>query len=264
MDPSRTGAVRRVLKLGSVVEVSGEKRTDSETWLSLRDNCWVERSLTAEFDREHPEVALVSVADHVLGRNDATFEELVAADNLLVGGIGGKDLSSSGLLQYRQLQIFERLAEQTHSKQQISQDPLKVAWLIAHRDVVRYYEPDGAYFVPVEVYWSLHDRYPREPWSEELAWAAAQLHVPSDACTSDCVLDKIERTWAQYWKRYPDGRFVKDAIEKAIPMIDYASSMSSDGADLRPIFERLRRSLDPVPGAIKAAVMNRLNDAPRE
>jgi hypothetical protein len=264
-EPRRDAASRRTLRLGELISATAaETSATGEVWLSA-NQCWVLSDLTAEFQRSNPEVTFLAAADRVLGRKDATFEELVAVDNLLITNLFGKDvLASSGLLQFRQLEIFRRIAELPESRDPYLDNPLKLAWFTGHRDVVRHFEPDAGYSVPVEAYWKLHDKYPREPWSEELAWIAAQVRIPSDECYSDCVFDRVERTYARYWKTHPSGKSVDAAIEKAIPLADYAVQMSLYDTPPQAILDRLRRSLDNVTSPAKTRFLNLLGEAARK
>jgi hypothetical protein len=265
-EPNRHAAVRRVYRLGELIDAAQQTQTDGTIWYSGDRGCWVFGELTVEIQRSSPEAALVAAADHALNRKNATFEELVAVDNLLTADLFGRNaLASSGLLQYRQLEIFRRITLDHGSKvRQILREPLKNAWFLAHRDVIKPFEPDDAYFIQVEPYWALHDKYPNQPWSEELAWTAAQIFIPSDECYSDCVFDKIERTYAEYWKRYPHGKFLNEAIQKAIPLATYAVQMSLYDTPPQPLLQRLRRTLDNVSSPAKSPLLDLLGEAERK
>lgn len=265
-EPRRDAMPRRVYRLGELIAPAQEIQTEGATWYSAERGCWVFCELTVEIQRSNAEPALVAAADHALNRKSATFEELVAVDNLLSGELFGRNvLDSSGLLQFRRLEVLRRIAVDHGSKaRQVSREPLKQAWFLAHRDVIRPFDSDDAYFMQVEPYWALHDKYPNQTWSEELAWTAAQIPIPSDECYSDCVFDKIERTYAGYWKRYPGGKSVNEALAKAIPMATYAVQMSLYDTPPQPLLQRLRRTLDSVSNSAKAPLLDLLGEAERK
>jgi hypothetical protein len=272
-EPERSAPIRYTYRIGDIVGASEETVREGETWYMDRlrvtgryPSCWIYGPLTVEFRRTEPVSALVAAAERALRRSDASFEDLVSADNLLTQGLFGEDfLATSGLLQYRRLEILRRIATGLGDKgRDISRDPLKLSWFLAHRDLVRYYEPDDAYFVPVAAYWALHDKFPNESWSDELAWTAAQIHIPSDECYSDCVFVKVEQTYARYWQSHPSGASVRDAIDRAIPMARYAVEMSLYDESPRGLLMRLRRSLDKVSAPNKAALIDLLDEAERK
>ena len=272
-EPERTAPVRYIYRIGDIVGASEQTVRNGETWYMDRlrvsgqyPSCWIYGPLTVEFRRSEPVAALAAAADHALRRTDASFEDLVSVDNLFTQGLSGEDfLSTSGLLQYRRLEILRRIAKDFgDNARDISRDPLKLSWFLAHRDVIRYYEPDNGYFVPVAAYWALHDKFPNEPWSEELAWTAAQIHIPSDECYSDCVFRKIEQTYARYWQSHPTGGSVKEAIDRAVPMARYAVEMSLYDESPLALLTRLRRSLDKVSASNKTWFLSILDDAEKK
>src|SRR5207245_1207356 len=125
---------------------SREVRGDGDVWYfdEGRASCWVPGPLTAEFVADKPESALLAVADHILRRKDPVmFGEYVDAENLLLNEGFSSSLQSSGLLQFRRLQIVERVTRVPSALGRIvATDPLKRAWFIAHRDFLRYFESD--------------------------------------------------------------------------------------------------------------------------
>ncbi len=77
---------------------------------------WVTAYVTVPLSREHPESGFAAVAEHVLARGDSvSFETLVEAENFLIepnhySGAVESPLATSGLLQFRRLQLIERAA----------------------------------------------------------------------------------------------------------------------------------------------------------
>jgi hypothetical protein len=95
----------------------------------LRGRCWVYGPLTVEFSEEDPEAALIAAADRVLQRQEATFEELVAVENLFAWEPFAAATAASGRLQVGRLRIIDRAAWKLRGPL----DPLAQAWLLARR-----------------------------------------------------------------------------------------------------------------------------------
>ena len=93
--------------------------------------------------------------------------------------------------------------------------PLERAWILAHRDLLGFAEPDAMWFVPNEHYWKLYDANVGAPWAEELAWHAAQRTPPGDECGADCYLGMIAYGPQQYWTRLPNGRSIHKVLTLA-------------------------------------------------
>jgi hypothetical protein len=160
----------------------------------ISPSCWVPANATVPFDRDHPESAFGAVAEHVLARDTASFETLVEAENFLIEpnpyaeiGIGQSPVAKSGLLQLRRLMLIER-ASRLVTAFGVQDAPLQHAWILAHRDLLGFSEPDAMWFLPNGYYWTLYDANVGAPWAEELAWHAAQRSPPGDECGADCFL----------------------------------------------------------------------------
>lgn len=228
-DPSAPAV--RSYRLGDRVPARHATDKASNWFLSLWDRCWVAVHLSTPYDRGNPEPALLAAADHILARTrPVPFADYVAVENLLLQTMnpphsGRSVLASSGLLQFRRLQIITRaIATPEASGRKVAKAPLMAAWFLAHDRLVRYFGPADEWYVPVDVYWELFEKHKAERWAEELAWAAAQIWMPSDECYTACALGKIVGTFARYWSEYPRGVHVSDALARAAKLSDYGAA----------------------------------------
>jgi len=266
--PSRNAPKVVTLRLGEIRGFSREARAEGGIWYfdEGRPSCWLPGPLTAEFVAGKPESALLAVADHILQRKDpVTFGEYVEAENLLLNEAFSSSLQSSGLLQFRRLQIVERVTRVPSALGRIVfTDPLKRAWFIAHRDFLRYFEPDDEWYIRPEPYWSLFEKNKDAPWAEEIASTVGLRVIPSDECYSDCALSKIVQGPLQYWTRYPNGNSIREALQKAISHATYAIETSIYNAPPQPTLNEIRRSLANVTAPEKRRLFDLLDEADRK
>jgi len=236
---------------------------DSWRVKGISPTCWVAAYTTVPLSREHPESGFAAVAEHVLARGDSTsFENLVEAENLLIepnhySGMVESPLATSGLLQFRRLQLVERAARLVDAHD-LEDAPVKRAWVLAHRDVLYFYEPDAMWFVANERYWTLYDANSGAPWEEELAAYAAQRMPPSDECGADCFLSMIAGGPQQYWTRLPAGRSIDKVLTLANRLADDAIAAIDEEAPTRAAIAGVRSSLAHVGAPEKLALLDRL------
>jgi hypothetical protein len=257
--------------LGDVVGASkSAKGLGGRTWYfdswrvkGISPTCWVPANATVPFSREHPEAGFAAIADHVLARGDSSsFETLVEAENFLIepnpyAGVGQSPLATSGLLQFRRLQLIDR-ASRVVTAFRVQDAPLEGAWILAHRDVLGFSEPDAMWFVPNEHLWKLYDANAGTPWAEELAWYAAQRIPPSDECGADCFLGMIGYGPQQYWTRLPNGRSIDKVLALATRLADMAIGGISEQPPTRVAIDGVRSSLARVGAPGKQALLDRL------
>jgi len=257
--------------LGDVVGASKSTRGlgsrlyyfDSWRVKGISPTCWVPAYTTVPLSREHPESAFAAVAEHVLtGSDSKSFETLVEAENLLVepnhySGMVESPLAKSGLLQFRRLQLIERAARLVDAHT-LEDAPVKRAWVLAHRDVLYFYEPDAMWFIANERYWALYDANRVAPWGEELAAYAAQRLPPSDECGSDCFLSMIAEGPQQYWTRLPDGRSIHKVLTLANKLADESIAAIEEEPPTRAAIDGVRSSLTRVGAPEKLALLDRL------
>ena len=253
------------LRLGDRLRTGDTQSEDGQSWIlvvdkqnvapiysSMRGSCWVFGPLTTEFSEADPEPALIAVADHALGREEASFQELIAVENLFAWDPFAGIVESSGVLQARRLQLIDEAAWKSPDLR----EPLAQAWILAHRDILH-----GSPFswsswrVRPDVYWSAYESFESAPGAEDLAWAGAQATVFVDECYTDCALSVLTQTYMQYWVRFPAGREVVEAITRSIRHTEDAASfcilvstghLGIDRQRAGTLVNELRESLDAV------------------
>jgi hypothetical protein len=222
------------------------------------------------------ESRLLSASNRILERTDSpTFAQYLAVESLLTGEQNGRVLASSGLLQFRRLQLMDRAAHRVHAERLFGgRSASATAWAQGRREFLSENLIEGGWYLLAEAAWKRYERFKREPWSDELAWFAAQLTRPTDECMSNCVLQrKIIEGPLQYWNRLPNGANIDKALERAASMAEYTASIACyDGRSGRnsnspvpPDFVReIRDSLRQVTAPGKQAVLRHLEDAERK
>ena len=255
--------------LGDVVGASKSATRGGRVWYfdswrvkGISPTCWVPASVTVPFSREHPESGFAAVAEFILARDTASFETLVDAENFLeepnhYGGPGESPLGTSGVLQFRRIQLVERAAGLVDAHA-LEDAPLKRAWILAHHDLLGFAEPDAMWFVPNEHYWKLYDANAGAPWAEELAWHAAQRTPPGDECGADCFLGMIAYGPQQYWTRLPSGRSIDKVLTLANKRADEAIAAIDEEPPTRKAIDGVRSSLARVGAPGKLALLDRL------
>ena len=213
--PDRASAAVRTYRLGEQLTVRGISQDRSgAAWHEVVDRrtCWVSGPLTVAFaGYDAPDAALAAIAEHALALGaDASFEHLVAVDNLLIERKLRRTryfrapAAVPPLLELRQLQVVDRAARKI-DRTQAERDPLTNAWLLAHADVVTHFEPGALYHVRGSQFWALHDRIGASPFSEEIAWTAAESPVFTDECYTECHLSVLSQSYMPYWRQFHAG-----------------------------------------------------------
>jgi len=269
--PDPASPIAQRYHIGDVVGASkSAKGPGGRTWyfdswrvMGISPTCWLPANVTVPFDRQHPEPGFAGVVQYVLARDTASFETLVDAENFLLepnyygGGAGESPLATSGLLQFRRLQLIERAASRVDAHS-LEDAPVKRAWVIAHRDFLYFFEPDAMWFVANERYWKLYDANRAAPWAEELAAYASQRVPPSDECGSDCFLSMITEGPQQYWTRLPGGPSIRKALSLALELADHAIEAIDEEAPTHASIDTVRSSLAQVASPEKQALLDRL------
>ncbi len=265
-------------KLGDLVGVTKETSEGGTLWYfdqwrvsGQSPSRWIYGPLTTEFKESDPEPALLAVTDHVLQRpNESRFEDYVAVENLLAEARFSSVVRSSGLLQFRKLNLLNQaLSREDARGRMFDRDPLKKAWVLSHGDLVYYFDPDDQWHVRPAAYWSLYEQYQQAPWAEDLASTAAQLFVPSDECYANCLLDKIDKTLLQYWTRYPKGSAIGQALTKATALAKSAADLAcldknADYSVPRSLLDKIRISLQEVVAPEKRQLLGYLDQIERK
>lgn len=257
-------------QLGDIAGVTNESPREGGSWYfdqwrvsGQSPSCWVYGPLTTEFAESNPAPALLALMDHLLQRpNMARFEDYVATDNLLMEPRFASAVMSSGLLQFRRLSLIEQAVSREDARgHMIDKDPLKKAWALSHKEVLYYFEIGDEWRIRPEAYWSLFEQYRKDPWAEDLAWAAAQLPLSGDECYAACLVERINKTFLQYWTRFPKGYAIDQALTKAAQIAQDAAAIACFDKDVnysvpRPVLENVRNSLREITGPAKNRLLN--------
>jgi hypothetical protein len=276
--PSQSAEKVYAYKLGDLAGVSKETQQDGAYWYfdqwrisGQSPACWIYGPLTTEFVESDPELALLAVIDHVLLRPaEARFEDYVAVENLLAEPRFSSVVKTSGLLQFRKLDILNQAVSREDARgRTLDRDPLRKAWVLSHGDLVYYFDPDDQWHVRPAAYWSLYEKYQQAPWAEELAATAAQLFIPGDECYANCLLDKIDKTFLQYWTRYPKGSAIGPALTKASALAKSAADLAclskeTDYSVPRSLLAKIRISLQEVAAPEKRQLLRYLDHIERK
>jgi hypothetical protein len=273
--PERTTTTDRVLDIAQEYYVERSVIADGLTWYRLADfdPCWIDGASTTE--SSDVQSRWLTLLDYQNRRSSVPFEQYVHLANLVADPrrVGRDELTTSGLVQFELLRLLERaIVGGQGRRESISADPLKLAWMFAHMEVVGYNEFGGVWYVRAAPYWALWDRNRVESWAEELAWVASQHRAPSDECESDCALGHIIQGPQQYWTRYPDGSHIVTALQQASERSRYAAEMACfyrDPTDPQAVaspvsselVDQIRVSLAKVEAAGKLAILKNLDEA---
>jgi hypothetical protein len=273
-EPDRQSPAIRSYRAGDIIGASRESRaSDGTIWYfdllrvtGRSPACWIYGPLTTFINPAAPEQALVVMVDHLLARSEnIRFEEAVEIENVLTGKYAST-LESSGLLQLRRLNILARVvAAEDASRFAVERDPMKQAWIIAHREFLTYFEPGAQWYVRPESYWVLYDRYPTGEWVEELVRTAALRPIFSDECYSDCQLRKLIDGPLQYWKRFPTGLSIDEVLERAIDYAEAALKISMyEDRNAALLFQQIRTTLANVSSSKKNELLGVLEEAEKK
>jgi len=248
--PTRSAPVTRSFHLGDILDPERDTLAGGAEWHSTEAMlagghaaCWIEDSLTAAFIGEPGESLLETVTSRALEpKNQWRFEDLVAAENLLLGPYQSL-LEKSGPLQYARLRIIARASGAADVR---GYAPLDQAWVLSHREYLGDDPFGGGLYVLAPPFWKLYETFKSAPWTDDLAWTASQLRRPTDECYSDCVLTfAIVDGPMQYWSRLPAGQHIVAALDAAAGAAKYASDMACYDGRKSPA-----RSDSPVPAGL--------------
>ena len=251
----------------------------NSVWYEVADQqarCFVFGALTAPFDGyDNPDSAIAAIASHAIALDTkATFQHLVAVDNVLLerqrrnGRFFRAPAEMPPLLTLRHLQVIGRAAR-TLSRRQVTENPLAKAWLLGHADMVTYFEPGGGYIVPGSHFLEIYERYQMSPEAQEIAWVAAEVPVHVDECYTDCELDALAETYMRYWRRFPDGPHVGEAVAHGVRRAQRAARycpliagnhVHGDLDRIRTLVSSIRESLQQVMLAEKSPLSSYLSE----
>jgi hypothetical protein len=284
--PSASSASLGRVQIGDYFGVKGTADEGGAAWylaggpligLVTTQPCWIYGSYTADvldgsLDARDTEARWLAVLDHVLARNDATFEEDVEVDALLSWWSWFPG-TNTPLIQLRRLQLIAKAGSLVEDsiRDILASSPLKLAWLESH---LKFFEPGRVWYVPAERYWELFDANPTAPWAEQAAWAAQHPQLPECEYNA-CALDTVIEGSLQYWKRLPAGAHIHEVLTDALEEAKYAAHVAPFGCDRsKPrqqwdspvpptIVAEIRASLAPVTAPEKDDILKFLDEAER-
>ena len=274
--PETSAPVLARFTVGERVHGREEAQSPDGIWYRessrVRDpGCWIFGAMTA--DASNPEGALLAAADRILARTDVVpFLDYVAVDNFLrqtrTGPHGETSIiDRSPLVQFRRLQVLERAVKAPGtSGTRVRRDPMLSAWFFNYRDILRYHEPGGSWILPAEVSWRLYETHRTTQWAEEMAWFAAEGALGGDECDAACVFDDLSRTYARYWEAFPTGRWVGDALARAVERTGYATGaacMYATPEQTRTAVAKVRTTLARVAGAGRDSILAHASEVER-
>jgi hypothetical protein len=144
-----------------------------------------------------------------------------------------------------------------------AESPAKAAWIVAHQDLLRFFEPSASWSVDASKFWALFDANRSAPWAEALAWTAAQKLPGADECGADCHLDMIQFGPQKYWTLFPNGPHIGAALARADSMARDGIASVSEDAPTRPRIDSVRASLRQVTAPQKAHLIDLLDQLER-
>jgi hypothetical protein len=269
-EANKTAHAVHTYKVGDLLDVGRELEESGTTWYfdnrqvgTAVPTCWVDGTLTAAYDRSHPEAAFLAAVQRVIDApQPLPFEDYIAADSLL--SKRQDVVASSGLLQFHRLTLIDHAASKEDGFE-IAKQPVKFAWVQSHDDLVSYFDPDARWYMAPEVYWNLYDRYAKEPWAEDLAWEAASAAIGVDECEIGCELNVVQRKNMRYWSHYPSGAHVREAVAEAAlslgPDLDDACTADDPYLAPRQVLDDMLSSLQNVSDADKAPLVGHISKA---
>ena len=256
------------IPVGMPIRAAKEIKQGGETFYSgyptMAPNslCRVSGSSTVVWHKGEIENLLLAILDHVLVRQDATFEDLVNVENYLITTDvrwqtqTGRD-QISGKLHFRWLQLISRAVGLPGFNED---QPLVESWILSHKDLLDRFQPSGEWSVPAFHFWHVYESNSTAPWAEELAWFVANLPVQHDECETTCILGGYIRDRVlQYWTRFPSGPHISAALSEAGMNLRQVNTAICDGDDLKLLAD-IRESLSRVTHPSKQEILKSLAD----
>ena len=263
--------VKMTIPLGMPIRGASEVKEGGDTFYSgypamaPNSRCRVFGPSTAVWRKATPDSLLLAILDHALARKDATFEDLIAAENYLINSDARWKTQEardqiSGQLQFRWLQLISRAVglEGFHEDQ-----PLVESWILSHGELLDRFQPSGEWSVPTHYFWRVYESNKTAPWAEELAWFVANLPVQHDECETTCILaGYISDRILQYWVRFPSGPHIGEALVEASKYLQQVDPTICNKDDLK-LLAAIRDSLSKVTHPSKREILKSIGDIER-
>lgn len=263
--------VKVSIPVGMPMRSATELHEDGETFyagypvMAPNSRCRVSGRATDVWHVAEPDRLLLAILDHALAKKEATFDDLVSAENYLISADArwrnqaGRD-QISGLLQFRWLQLISRAISLEGFNEEI---PLVESWILSKGELLDKFPPTEEWSVPTPYFWRLYDSSRTAPWAEELAWFVARLPVQHDECETTCILGGyIKARSLQYWTRFPSGPHISEALAQASSHLRQVDPAICSKDDLKLLAD-IRDSLSNVTHPTKYEILKSLADLER-
>ncbi|WP_420438558.1 hypothetical protein [Candidatus Palauibacter sp.] len=195
--------------------VRADTSAAGETWVLVRSKaCWVAARHTAPGGTDQH---VSRIVERFLTSGEGwSLDGFLRVYNVLSSRNRGhaEVVEASAILGLRRLEV---LGEALDFLSPRSVDALTLAWVGSLGDEVAVTAEGHAWTVGDSAYLSLHEKHRGHPFAEEIMWKFAS---ESDAysCEGDysCVVEqRVAIRLARYWRDYPRGQHVAEAIERA-------------------------------------------------
>jgi hypothetical protein len=127
---------------------------------------------------------------------------------------------AAAIKEYQRLLKISRYVEKIPADKQDKQ-PYR-SYLKRNEKYIVYSEPAGQWMVRSDLFWDLQKKYAKYAIADKIAWTAAENGLPGE-CEGyvPCHFSVMRMTSGEYLLRYPNGKFVKSALQNAIASMSY-------------------------------------------
>lgn len=272
--PQPDAATVATLPLGSLVsELNRSQRLEhigatADYWYEIRlpdgQSGWVFGALTTAFAEETVSETYLKITRERLSRT-LLFPEQIELVNFLEAvqfGLTPPEAEAElGLAYVQALRAALAMVNALDFAQR--EQPPYSTWLAENGDkgVIGHNESSGEFFVQLQLFRELHNRYYPLPVSDTIAWEAAQNPAPGE-CEGflACYLAVLEETYGYYLKHHPDGQHVAEAVAQYDELFgaDYEPQIiPEDRPELERQFAVLTTMLERLDHPDRAALLER-------
>ena len=250
--PNVQSETLKIVDIGTVFNVIGEKNNWSNVELSTDKDGWISNTITTKYDDKQRGTIYQELAEKYLKKyklDIKTAGELLkflpkAADEARTYEIGGD-------LRLKRLFVLRSALDSIPFDK--SDSPPYKEFLKENEDEVVYSEPAGKWYVRSNVIWELHSRYAAHKIGDEIAWQAALNPIPGE-CEGyvNCHIYSLRATSGEYLNFYPGGKHSKEALNNLTNLLEpltadanvkkvyYSANDTSDRAEFNKLLTELR------------------------
>lgn len=195
--------------------VRADTSVAGETWVFVRSSaCWVAARHTASGDTDE-HVSMI-VERFLTSGEGWSLDGFLRVYNVLSSRNRGHAdvVEASAILGVRRLEVLEEALGFLSPR---SADALTLAWVGSLGNEAAVTDEGSSWTVGDSAYLSLHEKHRGRPFAEEIMWKFASQSDAYD-CEGDYSCEVEQRVairLARYWRAYPRGRHVAQAIERA-------------------------------------------------